>query len=145
MTQSARGAETAPNIFPFLRYSDAPAAIEWLKTAFGFEVVTLFKGSDGTIAHAELRIGPGIVLIGSATDSRIGVIRSPLDLAGTRQGIYILLDASAAVDAHYRRAIAAGAEIVVDLTDQDYGSREYTVVDPEGHLWSFGTYRPGSS
>lgn len=131
-------AATKPNIFPFLRYQDAPAAIEWLATAFGFERHAVYPGNDGTIAHAQLRLGAGIVMLGSARDDVLGM-KSPRDLGAVNQGIYVALDD---IDAHYARARAAGAEILRPLADTDYGAREYTARDLEGHLWSFGTYWP---
>ena len=130
----------SPNIFPFLRYRDAPAAIDWLVAAFGFEKQLVAPGPDGTVAHAQLSLGPGTIMLGSARDDALG-IQSPRDLAAVSQGIYVHVGE---VDAHYRRARAAGAEIVIELQDMEYGSREYSARDLEGHLWSFGTYRPGA-
>ena len=127
-----------PNIFPFLRYQDAPAALEWLVSAFGFEKQMVVPGPDGTIAHAQMRLGPGVIMLGSAKDDALGMKR-PRDLAGVNQGVYVYVET---VDAHYERAKAAGSEIVLELKDTDYGSREYSARDLEGHLWSFGTYYP---
>lgn len=129
-----------PTVIPFLRYDDAPAAIAWLGEAFGFEPQLVVPDGDGGIAHAQLRHGAGMVMLGSAREDQLEM-KSPRRLGGVNQGIYIVLND---VDAHYRRACAAGAEIVLDLQDTDYGSREYCVRDPEGNLWSFGSYRPGS-
>ncbi|MDP9341128.1 MAG: VOC family protein [Actinomycetota bacterium] len=130
-----------PNVFPFLRYEDAPAAVEWLCAAFGFEKRLVLPNDDGTIAHAELGLGPGVVMLGSTHGQDPLELRSPRSLGGMTQGIYIAVDD---VDAHYERARAAGAEIVRVPEDQDYGSREYAARDPEGHIWTFGTYRPGA-
>lgn len=127
-----------PNIFPCLRYEDAPAAIDWLVRAFGFEKQLIVPNPDGTIAHAELRLGPGRIMLGSAREDFMGM-KNPRKLGGINQSIYIAI---ADVDGHYRRARDAGAEIVLDLHDTDYGSRDYSARDPEGHLWSFGTYMP---
>ena len=117
-----------PNVYPFLRYADADAALEWLGRAFGFEEVEVHRGGDGEtapIVHAEIALGPGIVMFGQG---------DPAD-----RGIYVAVDDA---DAHYEQAKAAGAEIVREIEDTDYGSREYTARDPEGNVWSFGTYRP---
>ena len=130
----------ACSICPCLRYGDAPAAIKWLEQAFGFEKKMAVNNPDGTIAHAEIRLGDGLVMLGSAKGDSFGYI-SPRDAGGVTQSIYIVLDD---VDAHYRRAKAAGAEIVIDLHDTDYGSRDYSAKDPEGHLWHFGTYDPAA-
>ena len=125
-------------IFPFLRYDDAPAAFEWLARAFGFEKQMLVPGPDGTIAHAQLRYGGSLIMIGSARDDVMN-LKSPAAVGGTTQGIYVHVDDA---DAHHDRAIAAGAEIIMELEDTEFGSREYMARDLEGHLWSFGTYAP---
>ncbi len=125
-------------IFPFLRYEDAPAAFEWLARAFGFEKQMLVPGPDGTIAHAQLRYGGSLIMIGSTRDD-VMHLKSPAEVGGATQGIYVHVDD---VDAHHDRAKAAGAEIIMELEDTDYGSREYMARDLEGHLWSFGTYAP---
>lgn len=64
----------------------------------------------------------------------------PRELGPVNQGVYVIVDDG--IDSHYERAHAAGAEIVRELHDTDYGSRNYVARDPEGNLWSFGTYRP---
>lgn len=95
-------------------------------------------GPDGTIAHAEMHFGPGTIMLKSATtDATFG--RSPRALAGINQSIFVALTDP---DAHYERARAAGAEIVMEPTTMDFGARNYAVRDPEGHLWGFGTYWP---
>ena len=114
-------------VFATLRYLDAPAAIEWLKAALGFLEHEIHTNEDGTIAHAELAFGNDLVMLGST--------EAPTDSAT----VYL---AHADVDAHYARALAAGAEVATPITDQPYGSREYAVVDPEGNTWAVGTYRP---
>jgi uncharacterized glyoxalase superfamily protein PhnB len=119
--------------YPSLRYDDAPAAIEWLERAFGFEREMVVEEGEGRIAHAQLRYGDGMVMLGSERDDGWG------PHAG-RSWVYVAVEDD--VDAHYERAKAAGAEVVREPTDQDYGSRDYSVRDPEGNIWSFGTYRP---
>ena len=122
----------APALYPSLRYRDARAAIEFLKSAFGFEERVLYENDDGTIGHAELSHGPSILMLGTDRDDRYG------SRAG--QGwIYVAVDDA---DAHCERARSAGAEIIVELQDTDYGSRDYAARDPEGNVWNFGTYRP---
>jgi uncharacterized glyoxalase superfamily protein PhnB len=125
-------------ICPFMRYEDAARAIDWLERAFGFQPQLRVPGPNGTIAHAELRLGGGVIMLGSVKDDELG-LTSPKALSRTTQGIYVALED---VDAHYRQAREAGAEIVRELADTEYGSREYLARDLEGHLWSFGTYRP---
>lgn len=136
-----------PNIYPCLGYRDAKAAISWLCDAFGFEERMVHPGDDGReVAHAELSLGPGIVMLGSQRDGAPsagelipGADDGEVDFARVPFSVYIAIDD---VDAHCERARAAGAEIVRELLDTDYGSREYAARDLEGNLWSFGTYRP---
>lgn len=126
------------NIIPCLTYRDAPAAIDWLCNAFGFEKKVAYDGPDGTIAHAELRLGTGYVMLGSQQEDEFNW--SPPGQAGhSTQMIYVVVENS---DALFERAKVAGAEIVRPLTDTDYGSRDFSVRDPEGHIWNFGTYHP---
>jgi uncharacterized glyoxalase superfamily protein PhnB len=95
------------------------------------------SSEDGKIMHAELEAGGNVVIVGS---TGVGLdIRSPRELGGATHCMYLVVDEP---DAHYQRAKEAGAEIVRDLHDTDYGSREYVCRDLEGNLWSFGTYDP---
>jgi uncharacterized glyoxalase superfamily protein PhnB len=137
----ATPADRSATMSPFIRYEDAPAAVRWLVRAFGLEERAVHAGPDNTIAHAELGFGGSVLMLGPArTDElRMG---SPRALGGVTQGIYIHVEA---IDTHYGRAREAGAEIVYPLRDTEYGSREYGARDLEGHLWSFGTYRPGTA
>jgi len=132
------GEKTHLNIFPTLRYEDASAAIDWLERAFGFEEKEVHRGEDGIVQHAELRLEAGLIMLGQYREQGWMGGTAPDPLASP-QGIYIVIDDP---DAHHERAKAAGAQIVRGLTDQDYGSREYSARDPEGNLWSFGTYDP---
>ncbi len=122
-----------PNIIPALRYKDGAKAVEWLGKAFGFENHFVVPGEGGNVAHAQLSLGAGMIMLGS------GKHEPPNPWDEVPQGVYVRVDD---VDAHYARAKAAGAEVVMELYDTPYGSREYSVRDPEGHLWSFGTYDP---
>ena len=132
MSEDAR-----PTIYPFLRYDDAPAALEWLERAFGFRKTMEVPGANGTVAHAEMSFGTGMIMLGS---TRVATsVREPADALAARRGIYVAVDDA---DAHYERARAAGAEITRELEDTEYGSREYSARDLEGYHWSFGTYRP---
>jgi uncharacterized glyoxalase superfamily protein PhnB len=119
--------------YPSLRYDDAPAAIEWLERAFGFEREMVVEEDEGRIAHAQLRYGDGMIMLGSEREDGWG------PHAG-RSWVYVAVEGD--VDAHFETARAAGAEVIREPTDQEYGSRDYSVRDPEGNLWSFGTYRP---
>ena len=139
MSDAAR--DTTATIIPTLRYRDAPAAVDWLSRAFGFEPRLVVPDGEGGIAHAQLVFGNGMVMLGSARDDDFGRLQAPLaDPAGpVSQSPYVIV---ADVDAHHDRAAAAGAEIVSPPADQDYGGRLYSCRDPEGNLWHFGSYDP---
>ncbi len=132
---------TTTTVIPTLRYQDAPAAIEWLCEAFGFEKHLVVPGENGTIAHAQLVFGNGMIMLGSALDREFDKLQKPPNALGNvlSQSPYIILEDA---DKHYARAVAAGAEIVMDIKDEDHGGRGYSCRDPEGHLWNFGTYDP---
>jgi uncharacterized glyoxalase superfamily protein PhnB len=125
-----------PNVFPIISYKEAPAAIEWLVNTFGFEKRMVLPAPDGAISHAELGLGAGTVMLNSVKNGADGA-SNPRD----QQAVYIALDD---VDAHYARAKSAGAEILQEPFDTDYGSRDYAARDLEGHVWYFGTYLPGA-
>jgi len=127
-----------PNIFPAITYRDANAALDFLKRAFGFAEKAVYRDDDGVIQHAELRLGAGLVMFGQHRPSGFsGDI--DIDAAKSPASIYIVVDDP---DAHHARARDAGAQIIRELSDMDYGSREYGAADPEGNRWSFGTYDP---
>ena len=136
--------KTVATIIPTLRYNDAAAAVKWLCHAFGFEQHRVVPGENGTITHAELTFGNGMIMLGSVRDDSFAQLQQPPNKKGdvVNQSPYILVDE---VDQHYENAIAAGAEIVMEIQDQDYGGRDYTCRDPEGYLWNFGTYDPWST
>ncbi|MFD7558292.1 VOC family protein [Streptomyces sp. NPDC059533] len=125
-----------PSICPTLVYRDAKAAIKLLTEAFGFSQVAVYEGEDGSVMHAELAYGNGVVMLGSK--GRGGAFDKAMEGAGPT-GVYVLVDD---VDGHHRRAAEHGVEILMEPTDQDYGSRDYMAKDAEGNVWSFGTYAP---
>lgn len=130
-------------IIPCLRYRDAPRMIDWLCGAFGFEKHMIVEGEDGTIVHSQLTFGTGMIMVGSVLKNETEwgrQITQPEDIGRREtQSPYIVV---ADIDALYERAKAAGADIAMEIKDQDYGSRDFSCRDPEGHLWSFGTYNP---
>jgi len=132
----------ASAIIPCLAYKDAPAAIEWLCNAFGFEKHLIVPGEDDTIAHAELTLGNIMIMTGSMQNGTefSKLIKHPSDIGGFQtQSPYIVIEE---IDDHYARAKAAGAKIVIDLKAEDYGGKNYSCYDLEGHLWNFGSYDP---
>jgi uncharacterized glyoxalase superfamily protein PhnB len=132
---------TKSTIMPTMRYKDAPAAIEWLCQILGFTRHEVCPAPDGTIAHAELTLGGGMIMLGSQKNDAYGRgFKSPGELGGieTRSTYVVVKD----IDAIYSRALSAKAEIARPFRNTDYGSREFGVKDPEGHTWSVGTYDP---
>lgn len=134
-------AQLHSTVIPAMRYRNAPAMIDWLGKVFGFERHAVYEGANGVIDHAELKLNGGMVMLGSTKDDEYGrVFKSPGDLGGAEtRSVYIVVENA---DAAYKRAIDAGAPVVRPLADMPYGSREFTIKDPEGHSWSAGTYDP---
>ena len=123
-------------LYPSLRYRDPRAALAWLHEAFGFVERAVHEGPDGTIVHAEMDAAGGVIMLGSDEG------RSEDRFGGSHAGqswVYVSIEDP---DGVFAAAVAAGAEVVRPLEDQDYGSRDFSVRDPEGNLWSFGTYAP---
>jgi uncharacterized glyoxalase superfamily protein PhnB len=121
-------------IYPVLKYRDARAALDFLEQAFGFERRAVYDGENGGIAHAELIFQDEVIMLGSEGEG------DPLFNQGVgRTTVYLVVEDP---DALYERAKAAGGEVLMEPTDQEYGSRDFAVRDLEGNIWSFGTYRP---
>lgn len=113
--------------YPSLRFRDADAAIPWLCDAFGFEAGGVHRGEDGRVRHAELWLDGAAIMLGEGEPRE------------DPSGVYAAVDD---LDALYARSAAAGVELVRELEDTPYGSREFAARDLEGHVWYFGTYRP---
>ncbi|MEM8925662.1 MAG: VOC family protein [Actinomycetota bacterium] len=123
-------------IWPIVHYLDAPAAIEFLTGAFGFTASLVIPSGDdpAVIQHAELRWPEGGgIMVSSANRPENPYSQLPTG----RSRAYIVTDHPDRIHDH---AIAAGAELHTPLTDEDYGSRGFSVTDPEGNIWDFGTY-----
>lgn len=113
--------------------------IDWLGEAFGFERRMVIDDGKGGVAHAELTLGNGMIMVGSARSDQFGKLQqTPRALGATTQSAYIVVSDT---DATYARAKAAGAEIVIEMKTQSYG-RTFSCCDPEGHLWNVGDYDP---
>ncbi|MGB3388880.1 MAG: VOC family protein [Pseudaminobacter sp.] len=127
-----------PRIFPTFRYRDAARMIDWLGNAFGFTVHAQYADETGIIQHAQLALGSSMIMLGTVRDDAYGrMVGEPGQNGG--KSVYVAVDDA---DALYARAKAAGAQILEEPTDRDYGSREFICADPEGNVWSFGTYWP---
>jgi uncharacterized glyoxalase superfamily protein PhnB len=132
--------DTTATIIPALRYRDCNAALDFLTRIFGFAEVAAFRDDAGKVQHAELSFGNGMIMIGPVADTPFGkFMRQPGDAGGVTASLYTIVSDP---DAHHARVAAAGFEIVMPLRDESYGGREYSVRDPEGQLWTFGTYDP---
>jgi uncharacterized glyoxalase superfamily protein PhnB len=124
-----------------MAYRNAPAAIEWLCRVFGFEKHAVYPGPDNTIMHAELTLGDGMIMLGSATsNSQSQFMKQPDEIGGAETQSVNLIVSDA--DAIHARAKAAGAEMLFDIEDKPYGGRGFTCRDPQGHIWYVGTYDP---
>jgi uncharacterized glyoxalase superfamily protein PhnB len=153
---------TAPtaSVIACFRYKDAPAAIEWLCKAFGFERHLVVPDEKGGIAHAELKFNCGMIMLGSARDDEFGqLLKPPIEgnSSVVTNTMYVIVND---VEGHFRRAASAGANVITPPTEQDFGGQlqrihalrcirapahhsNYTCRDPEGYVWTFGDYDPG--
>lgn len=131
------------SVIACFRYKDAPAAIEWLSKAFGFERHRVVPDDKGGIAHAELKLsGGGMIMLGSARDDEFGqLLKSPVEgnSSMVTNTMYVVVSD---VEGHFRRAESAGATVIKPPTAQDFGGSNYTCRDPEGYVWTFGDCDP---
>jgi uncharacterized glyoxalase superfamily protein PhnB len=124
-----------PAVWPTLRYDDAPTGLRFLVDVIGFRETLVVPDGDGDITHAELRWPEGgAVMLSSA--KRCGAAHSASSVGAT--AVYVVTDQ---VDAVHQRCLSAGADIASGPADTDYGSNAFSVRDPEGNLWTVGTYR----
>jgi uncharacterized glyoxalase superfamily protein PhnB len=132
---------TRANVISTMRYDDPAAAVDFLCDAFGFARALVVPGKAGGVEHAQLTFGNGMVMLGPVRDDEFDrYVKPPSATGGVgTQSVYLVVTDC---DAHHDRAKAAGAEVLMPPEDQDYGGRNYTCRDPQGHVWSFGTYDP---
>jgi uncharacterized glyoxalase superfamily protein PhnB len=129
--------ERLARFFPTLRYADPTAAVDWLVRAFAFQVHFVARDADGAVIHAQLKLGEGLLFLGPDVPNDPYGMHSPRVLNGLNQCVCVaLLD----VDGHCAAARRAGAVVVTEPYDTEYGAREYSCRDPEGHVWCFGNY-----
>jgi uncharacterized glyoxalase superfamily protein PhnB len=112
-------------VSPYLYYEDAAAALEWLTRMFGFEERERYVDSEGRVQEAEIAVGNATIMMAGG--------RGPEPGEGAGQLLIVHVDD---VDAHHRRATAAGLAAPAPR-DQEYGPRTYTVTDPWGYQWTF--------
>ena len=127
-------------IIPTMRYRDAGAMIDWLCSTFGFQKHMVVDDDTGGIAHAQLTFGNSMIMLGSHRDDDFGkLMQPPSETDSATQSAYVIVDD---VDEVCAKARAAGATIVMEPKDEDYGGRAFSCLDPEKQLWNFGTYNP---
>ena len=123
-----------PALTPSIFYKDPKAALDWLEQAFGFERSMVITDQAGNIAHSEMRVGDGLIYVGSEWTETVA---SPASVGGKNtQSIHVHI--AHGIDEHCARAKAAGAVVLQGPSDQFYGDRTYRATDPEGHVWVFG-------
>ena len=127
----ATNSAAAPAVIPTFTFDDADAAVRFLVDVVGFAESNVARGDDGSVQHAELSWADGLVMVGPKTEG------SPFSVGPSCT--YLTLDDP---DDHFKRVTAGDVDVVMGLTDQPYGSREFAVRDAEGNVWCFGTYRP---
>lgn len=132
----------AASLSLFTLYRDPVAAVSWLEAAFGFEVTASFGAQPGTIDHAELRLGEAVVMVQAAA---AGQEASRVVEGSTVRAPVLSLDGEAEVDALYARVAAVGATTLRAPETTPWGNYRFEVLDPEGHQWSVGSYRPGQA
>ncbi|OYQ35276.1 glyoxalase [Niveispirillum lacus] len=129
-------------VTPCLRYRDARSAIAWLVRVLGFTEQLVVPGEGDDIAHAQLVLGIGMVMLGSDRQDMYGFRAPRPDGAGAALNCFVIDD----LDDLFARVVGAGERALEGcVLDTPYGSRAFTVRDPEGHLWHFGTYDPWAS
>jgi uncharacterized glyoxalase superfamily protein PhnB len=131
-------ASKASNVSVCLRYEDAATSIAWLREVCGFGEQLIVPEGDARIAHGELTLGAGVLMCASRRDDDLA-FDSPARLGGTTGSVYVYVEHPGELYAHVRKA---GATLRIPIRDTDYGSREFSVRDPEGTAFTFGTYRP---
>jgi PhnB protein len=132
MTEHAQveyGGFAYPTLSPYMFYEDLPAALEFLAAAFGFTERMRNTNPDGSLSHCEMAVGDSVLMLGTPPD-----YKNPAHGGNVTVGLHVHV---ADVDAHYARAVAAGAKPDREPVDMPYGVRSYGATDPEGHQWFF--------
>jgi uncharacterized glyoxalase superfamily protein PhnB len=138
MSEQTMPSPPPPTVWPSVGFTDVDAGVRLLTDGLGFVVTAVHRNGEGAVAHAEARWpdGGGVMF---------GTRGKPGDWGALgASGVYVVAAASGTVDAAWARVTAMdGVEVLRELHDTDYGSHEFGVRDPDGNLWSMGTY-PGS-
>src|SRR5262245_11391342 len=142
------GRSNGSTVIPCLMYRDASAMIDWLCRNVGFTRKAVHHASDGSVMHAELTLGAGMLMLGSAPKAGAGnewskLLRQPDQVGGVETQTPVLNVTDP--DGVYARVKADGGKILLDIEDKGYGGRGFAFRDPEGHVWSVGSYDPWAS
>jgi uncharacterized glyoxalase superfamily protein PhnB len=123
-------------ITPYLFYEDVEAALVFLARAFDFQETLRYRGAQGYVSHAEMRLGEGSIMLGDPGEQ----YRNPACGDTVAGAVHVTVEDA---QAKYERAVAAGAQIIEPPADQPYGGRRFGARDPEGHEWWFSQPTPG--
>ncbi len=129
-------------VIPGLRYRNAPAMIDWLCKALGFEKQVVIASPDGVVMHSQLTFGNGMIMIGSVGSGTAtsNLLRQPDEIDGAEtQAPYLVVSD---IDAIYANAKRAGARMLIDLEKKSHGWKSFCCTDPEGHVWHVGNFDP---
>lgn len=128
-------------VIPSVRCRDAYAMISWLERVLGFHRQAVHEGPDGTVMHAQMTYGLGMLMLGSVRDDAAARNWVQPDEVGGREttGLYLVVEDC---DAVYANAKAEGAEITQELVSPEYGGKSFACKDPEGRVWGIGSYDP---
>ena len=132
-------------LIPSTRYRDCAAALDFITRVLGLQEHAVYHSEDGEIQHVQIRLGAGLMMFGPGQpDSPFeACMADPAEIGGRETTtIYAVEPDAQALRARWDRVQAAGARVLLALTDQPYGGASFTVADPEGHIWSFGDYDP---
>lgn len=121
---------------PYLTVRDATKAIDFYKRAFEATEINRMEGPDGKVAHAELKIGDSVIMLGDEMPG--SETRSPQSLGGTTTGVFLYVKD---VDAAFHKATTAGAKATAQPADMFWGDRYGKLMDPFGHAWSLATHK----
>lgn len=123
------------------RYRDCDAALRFLTRVLGLTAHAVFRDAQGAIEHAQLTLGPAMVMIGPEAPGEFDQWLTSPDQTGGRETTTIY---AVVPDIHpvWERACQAGATILIALRSEAHGGESFSLRDPEGHIWTIGTYDP---
>ncbi|WP_428924709.1 VOC family protein [Marinibacterium sp. SX1] len=128
-------------LIPATRYADCETALAFLKKVIGMQEVAIHRNAAGQVVHAEMRMGDSLFMFGPEADTPFSrYMTAPRDTGGRETTVMYVVVGD--VETHNAKAMAAGATIIIPLEEQDHGGLSYSLRDPEGHVWTIGSYDP---